>query len=554
MINISTSTNTNLMGAIWLMIYDPNRSSTNINIEMTNRFMEMKNRGKDDTSYFVETTTPITAANMNAARLYLSKRELASYSPLTFMYGFHRMSINDLSLDGSQPFVDPIPSMMLKYPELKVRPTRKLLCTGEIYNWRELVEANNFGERDLCSRSDVEVMLPLYIQNGIDGMLEVLDGDFAFVLMDNVGTYNLSQTRVYVGRDPLGLRTLYMIRRARDDETFWMFVSELKGVPRKILGDKSYSVTEVPPGSYWSYSAGDFVRYSKLGDIGEYKIKTADPDVLVGVYSRMRDLITRNVMSRYNSVEVGVGVGILLSGGFNSSLIASIVVGSLVGGGHDFDKNPVHVFTVGDANSDDVMSACACVSFLESKWGIDLYHHIVTQKGYEVQMEEIARELVYILETEDADVIGASVPTYLMYKYISENTGVRVVLSGEGLGKIFRINAGGSYDTKAFLDDLSRKRLDCLGGFFGVEARYPFLEVDFINYVLGIDPKLKAPQVSGYGKERIDKYLVRKAFDTGDYLEASTLWRVSGGIEDAVSFSASLSKSQISDEYHKYFG
>lgn len=539
------------MGALWLVIYDPNRSDTTVDIEMTNKFMTMKNRGPDDTAYFIETTTPITAANMNTARLYLSKSQLASYSPLTLMYGFHRMSINDPSLEGAQPFVDPIASMMLRYPELKTRPVRRLMCNGEIYNYRELITENKLGEGDLCSSSDVEVMMPLYISHGLDTTLEKLDGEYSFVIMDNVNTYNLSQMKVYVGRDPLGLRSLYMVTRKGD--TFWMFASELKGIPRKMLEDKSYSVVEVPPGSYWSYESGGFKNYSPLRmepNVSGYDIKTADPDVLFGVYTRIRDLVTKSVIKRYGTSDVPVGI--LLSGGFDSCLITSIVVKNLAESGHDFEKNPVHVFTVGDSESDDVMNACACVSFLETKWGIDVYHHIITQKGYEPMMDIITKELVYIMESQDVEVINGGVPLYLLYKYISENTDIKVLLLGDGLDEIFKIDDV-SYDRRMFLKDLSSKRLDRLSGHFGLEARYPYLNVEFIEYILKIDPKLKCPQVYSYGKEPIKKYLVRKAFDTGsgDYLEGSTLWRPSGNITEAVGYRTTADK--IGREYSNYF-
>ena len=147
------------MGAISFLLY--NMSKPPINIEFTKSFMKMKNRGENDTQLHIENTPIITNANIQQINSVLSKREIKEYKQITFNYGYHRMSINDNSEDGSQPFEDPIMHKTSVYPELRSRPKRKLLCNGEIYNYADIVNSEDFTDKDLQSESDCEVILPL---------------------------------------------------------------------------------------------------------------------------------------------------------------------------------------------------------------------------------------------------------------------------------------------------------------------------------------------------------------------------------------------------------
>ena len=130
------------MGAVSFLIY--NMTKPPINIDFSKSFIKMKHRGEDDTQVITESSPIITNFNISQISNYLSKREISEYCPFTFQYGYHRLSINDISLDGSQPFENPILHKSLKYPEIRNRPKRKLLCNGEIYNYKELVENNKF--------------------------------------------------------------------------------------------------------------------------------------------------------------------------------------------------------------------------------------------------------------------------------------------------------------------------------------------------------------------------------------------------------------------------
>jgi asparagine synthetase B (glutamine-hydrolysing) len=250
----------------------------------------MKRRGEDDTQVITETSPNITNLNISQISNYLSKREISEYRPFTFQYGYHRSSINDISLDGSQPFEDPISHKLLKYPELRSRPKRKLLCNGEIYNYKDLVETNKFNDRDIQSNSDVEVILPLYIKNtellkdstlALEQSLKNLNGDYSFILTENVTSFNLTQVNIFAVRDILGSKPLYMVKfvpkstSTNPNDIFYMFVSEIKGIPLNLLNDPEYTITEVPPGTYWSYknsiidkNKDEFIKYY---DFNKYK-------------------------------------------------------------------------------------------------------------------------------------------------------------------------------------------------------------------------------------------------------------------------------------------
>ena len=132
------------MGAISLVFY--NMKNPPVNIDLSKAFLRMKTRGEDDTQIGVESTPAITSFNKTQISNYLSRREITEYRPITFHYGYHRLSINDISLDGSQPFDDPIAYKLMKYPELRSRLKRRLLCNGEIYNYNSLVSDNKFTE------------------------------------------------------------------------------------------------------------------------------------------------------------------------------------------------------------------------------------------------------------------------------------------------------------------------------------------------------------------------------------------------------------------------
>jgi len=531
------------MGGISLVVY--NSQNPPVNIEFTRSFLKMRHRGQDDSAYIVESNTKITRNNQDQVRLFLSKREMQEYTPFTFISGFHRMSINDQTRDASQPFEDPILHQTRKYPELRTRPRRTLMCNGEIYNAEELKIDEKFSERDLRSTSDCEVILPLYIKYGLEETLRKLDGDFTFVLMENIETFVLDEVNVYVVRDILGARPLYMIKH--QSEFFYMFVSEIKGVPKFILEDNLYKIIEVPPGTYWSFQnarngGDDFIQYGNLEyykSIDNCTIKSAKPDVISDLYSGIKEKVTRAVMRRYESS--GVPVGVLFSGGFDSALILSIIAKNA--------KDPVYAFTVGDKASEDVKSAERCISYLEKELSLDIRHHIITVDDIKLLNRDID-SVIATVETFDPVTIRTSIPYTILFRYIKEKTNVRVLLTGEGLDELCGYKQLFEYDddmmqrkSVELLERLAKYdllRCDKIASSYGIELRHPYLDTQFMEYMLSVHPMLKRPQIFENSKRPIEKYIVRKAFDNG-LLSKEVLWRPLGDVVNC--FSRSLGKS-----------
>jgi len=528
------------MGAISLVFY--NMKNPPVNIDLSKAFLRMKTRGEDDTQIGVESTPAITSFNKTQISNYLSRREIAEYRPMTFHYGYHRLSINDTSLDGSQPFDDPIAHKLMKYPELRSRLKRRLLCNGEIYNYSHLVNTYKFSDRDLQSQNDVEVILPLYIRNfeqakgdsttAFVNTLKELDGDYSFVLMENTNSFSLKDINLFVARDPFGVKPLYMVKyipsknESNINDMFYMFVSELKGIPLNILNDPEYIISEVPPGTFWSYNnsivnknTDDFIRYH---DFSPYKsleyctINTAKPETINELYDNTKRLLTNSIIKRFELSHQSIGI--LLSGGFDSCIILSILVKYICS-----SKYPLHVFTIGDPGNDDVNNAILHVQNLENFYGIDIHHHIIRIDDVNLMLNEIP-SLVVQLETYDSITIKKSLPMAFLLKYIKTYTDIKVLLTGDGLDELCGYDELFSLDDELFqkksvelLENISKYdllRCDKIAGLYGLELRYPFLDKEFVEYFLKIHPMLKRPQMSGYSSSIIEKYIIRKAFDT----------------------------------------
>lgn len=545
------------MGCLYFMLYDSNVSS--INIEYVKSFMKMKHRGVDDTNYTIVNTPNISLSNIDHVRSVLSRREIAEYRTHTFVTGYHRMSINDISKDGMQPFEDPIIHKIRYYPDLRNRPNRTLICNGEIYNYKELKETENFSDCDLQSNSDVEIILPMYIKYGIEDTLKKINGDYSFILTENLNTFDLKNINIFAVRDLLGTKPLYMIKSK--NFMFYLFTSELKGIPENILKDPSYIIQEVPPGSYWSYknsiidkNQNEFIKYIKLDyyrNLDNCVIRTTDPDTLSNVYTNIKNILTNAIVCRYNCSDVPIGI--LLSGGFDSSIILSILIYHLYCKNHNFKENPIHAFTIGNTDSEDVKSAIKCIEFLEKQYEIDIIHHIIDvdiiMDDKKNNISDRIENVIYNLETSDKNTIRTSIPYTFLFEYIKNKTNIKVLLTGEGLdelcgySELFRgddeLFQNKSIDLLENLNKYDLLRCDKLASFYNLELRHPFLDTSFIEYILSIHPKLKSPQVYNSNGDKIEKYIVRKSFDfsTNDilYLDDEILWRDIGDIRNCFS-------------------
>jgi asparagine synthase (glutamine-hydrolysing) len=530
------------MGAIYFIIYDIKNPPPNS--DFLKNFTNSKHRGPNDTTIVTESTSNLTKIDQNLVKYTLNKKDILEYKQFTFISGFHRMSINDVSIAGNQPFESPLLYKMSQYPELRSKPKRTLLCNGEIYNYESLKSQENFTDKDLSSDCDVEILLPMYDKYGLDDMLKKIDGDYSFILTENINTFVLKSINIFAVRDIFGTKPLYMIKNPKN--SFYMFVSEIKSIPREMLINKNYIIKEVPPGTYWSFnnsiinkSNEDFIRYSDWNyykDINNCKITSTDPETLSSVYSKIRQLLTTSVVEKYNLSNKPVGV--LMSGGFDSSIILSILIKYLVSINHDFLINPINTFTIGDKSSNEIENTLKTIEFLEIQHNIKIKKHIITIQDINDNYLNIMNDLVFKIESYDVDSLKQSLPFVYLFDYIKKNTNVKILLSGEGLDELCGYHK--LFKTDCFFQEKSVKlikymskfnlaRIDKLAGFYSLEIRHPFLNKFFVEYILEIHPKLKTPQIYNYSRKTIEKYIVRKAFDTEindiKYLNQESLWK-----------------------------
>jgi len=556
------------MGALYFCIH--NFKNSPIDITFTKGFMNMKCRGEDDTKIIYDEGPIFNNHNINQIQMYLSRREISEYIPLQFIYGYHRSSINDLTIDGSQPFEDPIKWKMSKYPELRTRVKRRLLCNGEIYNYNNLLDKYNFNDKDLQSNSDVEIILPLYInqnssssEESLKKTLDELDGEFSFILTENTNTYDLKNLNIFAVRDRFGTRPLYMVKfiplntSLNQNNIFYLFTTEIKSIPAKLFKNPEYIIQEVPPGTYWSYnnsiinkSKTDFINYynlDKYKSLDSCILNKADQNTLSIIYETIQKTLSNSVITKWKLTERKIGL--LLSGGFDSCIILSILCKHLI------ELNTIsslHVFTIGNENSSDVIYAKKHVEFLETKFLIDIHHHIININDINIIIPEI-NNTINCLETFDKLTIYKSIPLLFLLKYIKEKTDVKILLSGEGLDELCGYKEFNNLNDSEFqsksvdlitnLHKFDLLRSDKLAGYFGLEIRYPFLNKDFVEFVLSIHPKLKRPQIYASSKNLIEKYIIRKAFDYIDdtqennislYIDKDVLWNSREDINNCI--------------------
>lgn len=550
------------MGGIELVIYN----KLNLSIDYVNSFLNIKSRGPHETIINTYSTTDISnlsSNNFNIIVSNLTKDELMTYKQWRFTMGYHRLVINDLSYNASQPFISPIQNMInkktisgaLACPNLRNMPIRQLICNGEIYNYTELLSEFNFGACELASTCDVEIILPLYINSkSLEEMLKLLDGDFSFILTENIDTYQLSNVNCFCVKDFYGVKSLYYVRNVPSN--IYIFVSEIKSLPHNVINNKSFYINYVEPGNYWSFqnlislNNNKFVNYYS---IDEYKsldsciINKTDPDTLNNIYSNIQIILYDSIISRYKGSDKPVGI--LLSGGFDSCLITSIVVKYLISINNNFTDNPLNIFTIGDSNSVDdldVHYSKQFIDYLENKYSITLNHHVININEIEVLTTDIDN-IIYTLESYEPHIIRESIPFYYLLDYISKNTNVKVLLTGDGLDELcgynhfINLNDVEFQETSVKLIQNMYKfnllRTDKISGRFSLESRQPFINKKFIEYILSIAPNIKREKYYSNNKSAITKYIIRNSFDKVIYKEElmphTNLWRIHSNITNS---------------------
>ncbi len=397
-----------------------------------------------------------------------------------------------------------------------------MVHNGEIYNHQQLRDTV-LKNHTFRTHSDSEVIVHLYEEFGYD-FCNKLDGMFAFVVI-NGDDY-------IAGRDPLGVKPLYY---GLDERGRIYFASEMK-----VIADQCQTFSTFPPGHYYTPKTG-FVKYYRP------KWEDATKAVTEVDYTTIRQTLTAAVEKRLMS---DVPVGVLLSGGLDSSLTSSVAARLMKEKGET-----LHSFSIGlDADAPDVVAARSVAQFLGTE------HHEVyftIEEGI-----EILDKLIWHLETYDVTSVRASAPMYFLSQAITEE-GIKVVLSGEGADEVFGgylyfRNAPTPVDfqketiervQKLFTADLLRADKSTMA--HGLEARVPFLDKAFLELTMNIQPEEKQPKTY----KGIEKYILRKAFDTPEqpYLPDSVLWRQKEQFSDGVGYNwidaliAHCAK-QVSDE------
>eukprot|EP00026_Physarum_polycephalum_P005932 Phypoly_transcript_05971.p1 GENE.Phypoly_transcript_05971~~Phypoly_transcript_05971.p1 ORF type:complete len:568 (+),score=114.15 Phypoly_transcript_05971:66-1769(+) len=428
-----------------------------------------------------------------------------------------RLAIVDLAT-GDQPFVSKDGSIVL-------------VTNGEIYNHKEL--RKQFSTYEFSTKSDSEVIIPLYEKYGLDTP-KYLDGMFSFILLD------VTQNRLLVARDPIGITSLYQGWNSKQPGTVYV-ASELKS-----LNEECDKIIAFPPGHIYDSATKGTTRYFQPSWWDPNNVPTRAVN-----YEALRNSLVTAVHKRLMSE---VPFGVLLSGGLDSSLIASIAQRFVKNNhGEFFQQKALKSFAIGLKGSPDLIAARKVADHL----GTEHYEFTFTvQDGIDA-----IPDVIYHLETYDVTTIRASTPMYLLSRKI-KSTGVKMVLSGEGSDEIF-----GGYlyfhaapDAKSLhAETVSRvKNLhtsDCLRAnkstmAWGLEARVPFLDKAFLEEAMTINPDEKM-----YKKGRMEKYILRKAFDTDEnpYLPADILWRQKEQFSDGVGYSwidtlKSKTEAHVSDE------
>jgi asparagine synthase (glutamine-hydrolysing) len=405
---------------------------------------------------------------------------------------FTRLAINGLTDEGMQPFVNENMSWM---------------CNGEIYNSKELEKTLGFVSK---SGSDCEVLGALYqeMKNPVK-FARALDGVFTIILFD--GSFTT------IARDPYGVRPLFY----SFSEKGWIFASERKAI--ETLTNES--VLEFPPGEVWQIPVdlhlGLSIKKQRYHEIPWMK-QTADLP-LEFLRSALVSAVDKRLMTERP-------VAALLSGGVDSSLIAALVQKRLKEQG----KPPLKTFSIGMAGGTDLIYAKKVAEHI----GSEHYEIVVTAD----EMFNAIPAVIYDIESYDITTVRASVGNWLIAKAIREKTDCKVVFNGDGSDEVFGsylyfYRAPNDYEFENEVERLLKEihmydvlRSDRSISSHGLEARTPFLDKQFVAAALAYPTALRRP-----GNGRIEKQLLRDAFDGLDLLPREILYRRKEAFSDGIS-------------------
>ena len=400
---------------------------------------------------------------------------------------FERLAIMGLDESGMQPFN---------------HNNYHLVCNGEIYGFNKI--KNELIEKGykFRSESDCEILLPLYELYKED-MFKMLDAEFALIIYDEFSK------EIVAARDPIGIRPLYY---GYDKDNNIIFASEPKciiGIAKKVL--------PFPPGHY--YKNGKFIYYNDITKVNN--IVNDNLDIITkNIHDKLIDGVNKRLISDSK-------VGFLLSGGLDSSLVCAIASKTL--------NKKIETFSIGmNTDAIDLKYAKEVSDFIGSN-----HHEIIITKDDVLNALE---HVIEILGTYDITTIRASMGMYLLCKAIHEQTDIKVILTGEISDELFGYKYTDFAPNAIEFQNESIKRVKelhmydvlradrCISS-NSLEARVPFGDLDFVKYVMSINPELKM------NKYNMGKYLLRKAFEADNILPYSILMREKAAFSDAVGHS-----------------
>ncbi|MCR5231522.1 MAG: asparagine synthase B [Acholeplasmatales bacterium] len=414
--------------------------------------------------------------------------------------GFHRLAIMELSNKGMQPF-------MLNEDYL--------VCNGEIYGFRKLKKSLIEKGYNFKSDSDCEILLPLYNEYNVN-MFKMLDAEYALIIYDH------KSNSLIAARDPLGIRPLYY---GYDKNNNIIFASEPKNLVK--IANK---ILPFPPGHY--YKDGKFICYNDIT-----KVDKVINDDIETVCNNIHDKLIKGVEKR---LDADAKIGFLLSGGLDSSLVCAISSKIL--------NKKIETFAIGmNTDAIDLKYAKMVADYIGSN-----HHEIIMTK------DDVLEALEYVIKslaTYDITTIRASMGMYLICKAIHETTDIRVLLTGEISDELF----GYKYtdfapNAKEFQDEAVKRiheihmydvlRADRCISVNSLEARVPFGDLDFVNYVMSIAPEMKM------NKYNMGKYLLRHAFEKDNCLPKEILFRDKAAFSDAVGHSMVDDLKEFANNYY----
>ena len=479
----------------------------------------------------------IDDAFMNGKNRGPEKSKYTFINPYT-EFGFHRLAINGLNDESNQPME---------------QDDCILICNGEIYNYDVIYKDEGFSPK---TRSDCEVIIHLYKKYGIHKTLQILNGEFAFSL------YDKNENKMYVARDPHGVRALYGGYEPSTSDIgnklgSLMFASELKTLYPFYLVNRNIHIEQFQPGTFNTLKYTNNVGWTietkceRYYERAKYSLpsfiphEVSDTEQYQHILDTINKTLTQCVKRRVTTSERQIAC--LLSGGLDSSLVTALVA-------KHYGAENLETYSIGMPGSED------------AKYAKKVAEHLGTNHTEIVLSEndffEAIPHVIQTIESYDTTTVRASVGNYLVAKYIAENSKAKVIFNGDGSDEVcggymyfHKAPSGEIFDQEChnllnniYTFDVLRSDKSVSSN--GLEPRTPFLDKEFVDMYMSIP--LKYRYHAGNGE--CEKHLLRKAFDKDNLLPKEVLWRTKEAFSDGVSSQKKSWFEIISDKIEEKHG